>query len=83
MTYNPRKRDKSWHMIQPGLYVDPAGYGHVFPDEIVAELTRRYPEVSWNYETDYALIVHVLRETLRAAGCSGEVQFIQHEREEN
>lgn len=41
-------RDSRWRMIKPGLYVDPNGFGHVFPDEVCAELG--WPYTRENYE---------------------------------
>lgn len=71
-----RKRDSSWTMFKPGLYFDPAGNAHVFPDEVIAELSRLHPEVPWNYDDDYWLILRYYQQEL------GEnVKIIQHIRE--
>lgn len=40
MTYTTR--DSSWEMIAPGLYLDPGGEGHIFPDEVLATLGFPY-----------------------------------------
>lgn len=82
MTYDPAKRDSSWTMIQPGCYIDPAGRGHIFPDEIVAELQRQHPEAGFNFGTaDYDLIVDTCVEMIRAQDPNCRVQFIHHQRE--
>lgn len=49
MTYDPRKRDSTWTMVLPGLYLDPKGAGHIFPDEICAELDIEYTEENHNF----------------------------------
>lgn len=82
MTYDPSKRDSSWTRIQPGCYIDPAGRGHIFPDEIVAELQRQHPEAGFSFDrADYDLIVDTYVEMIRAQAPSCRVQFIHHERE--
>lgn len=72
------KRDSTWMMFKPGLYIDPEGNGHVFPDEIVATLKLLFPEVPWDYEEDYDLIVQVCRDQL---GSDCPIKFIKHTRE--
>lgn len=82
MAYDPLKRDSSWTMVQPGCWIDPAGYGHIFPDEIVAEMQRQHPEAGFNfskedYEGIVATFVHLMRKRNPA------LQFVvaKHERE--
>lgn len=73
MTYKPTRleRDSGWRMIQPGLYIDPDGCGHVFPDEICAEL-------GWPYDAEnYRLIVEALRRILPTGM---PLRIVQHER---
>ena len=70
------KRDASWTMVRPGLYVDPDGYGHVFPDEVIAELKRLYPQIPWSYPEDREAILTVLREQLPDV----ELEFAIHTR---
>ena len=63
------RRDGRWQMIRPGLYIDPEGHGHVFPDEVLATL-------GWPYtKENYDLIVETIRELC------GRVEVIAHERE--
>lgn len=76
------KRDSSWTLIQSGCYIDPAGRGHLFPDEIVAELQREHPEAGFNFSReDYDLIVDTFIAMLRRQVPGCRVQFIHHERE--
>jgi hypothetical protein len=82
MTYDPAKRDSSWTMIQPGCYLDPAGRGHIFPDEIVAQLQTQHPEAGFTFgRDDYDLIVDTYIAELRKLCPECKVQFIHHERE--
>ena len=61
-------RDSFWQMVKPGLWLDPAGLPHYFPDEILAEL-------GWEYNREnYEVVVDVLREL------GAEVQIAAHER---
>lgn len=65
------KRDATWNMVRPGLYVDAAGHGHVFPDEICAEL-------NWPYTPEnYLIIVDAVKRLMSP----GFVQIVAHERE--
>src|SRR6266705_2253072 len=45
---NPVKRESAWRMIQPGLYVDEQGYGHLFPNEVLEEVGLPYSEENYN-----------------------------------
>lgn len=83
MTYDPKRRDSSWTMFQPGCWIDPAGYAYIFPDEILAEMQRQHPEVGFEYtQADYDLVVNAFREMLRRSGHTGDIQFILHTRED-
>lgn len=81
---NIYKRDSSWTMFRPGLYLDPDGNAHVFPDEVIAEMQRLFPEVPWdvNSQADYDLCVRAFQDSLREAGLR-PATFIKHEREQN
>jgi hypothetical protein len=81
MTFDPRKLDSSWTMIQPGCYMDPAGATHLFPDEIVAYLQIMHPECGFRHsKADYDLIVGLfIRELSKKPGMT--VKFIRHERQ--
>jgi hypothetical protein len=82
VTYNPNKRDSSWTMVQPGCWFDPAGYGHIFPDEIVAQLQIDHPEAGFNFSReDYDLIVETFISSLREICPEMNVKFIRHDRE--
>ena len=81
MSYNPLKRDSTWTMVLPGCYIDPGGFGHVFPDEFLAFLSVQHPEAGFdpNSKEDYDLIVNFLAEHFP------EVPFcvVKHDRQEN
>ena len=62
MTYDPAHRDATWQLIVPGCYVDPAGYSHIFPDEILATLGLEYTE------ENYHLVVEVFKEQVLRCG---------------
>jgi hypothetical protein len=82
MSYDPLKRDSSWQMIAPGLYMDPAGYGHIFPDEFLAFLTAEHPEAGFdpNCETDYNLVVQEFQAAMRRQ-CPGiQFKIVKHEK---
>ena len=65
------QRDAGWHMVKVGLYIDPEGFGHVFPDEICAEL-------GWPYtEENYLIIIEGL---LRLLPPGMPLKLIRHER---
>jgi hypothetical protein len=82
MTYDPAKRDSTWTKIQPGCYIDPAGCGHIFPDEIVAQLQIDHPEAAFNFgREDYDLIVETYITMLQAQFADVRVKFVRHERE--
>jgi hypothetical protein len=77
MSYDPTKRDGSWTMIKPGLYVDPYGLGHIFPDEVLAQLQIENPDLGFEFsKEDYDLLLKCFQEL-----CPGlPVKFIRHER---
>lgn len=82
MTFDPTKRDSSWTMLRPGLYLDPAGGGHIFPDEILAYLQITHPEAGFNFSReDYDLLVETFLEMVREQCPQMRVNFIKHERE--
>lgn len=85
MTYNPRKRDPSWRMIQPGLYIDPAGCAHIFPDEVLAMLQALYPASGFDPTSrdDHDLVVKMFKQELATMFPGMPVQMIKHEREQN
>lgn len=62
-------------MVQTGLWLDPDGCGHVFPDEVCAEMGFPYDQ------EHYDLIVQVVREGMAARGIP--VRMIQHVRKED
>lgn len=77
-----KKRDSSWTMIQPGCYVDPEGRGHLFPDEVIAELQRLHPEAAFEYtRADYDLVVEIFLTLMREICPAMRAQFIHHQRE--
>ena len=71
-------RDGSWTMVRPGLYLDRDGYGHVFPDEVIAELKRLYPRMPWSYPEDRELVLRLLRDELPGV----QLEFAIHTRED-
>jgi hypothetical protein len=77
------KRDSTWHMVLPGLYVDPHGYGHVFPDEVIAELQTRYPGIRWNLDEDINVFLDALKEAYAAVRPGYKIEFAMHEREKH
>jgi hypothetical protein len=79
MTYDPRKRDSTWTMIQPGCYLDPAGRSHLFPDEVIAYLQHAYPDAGFEM-SDRAWVAKAFVEMLRKQFPDVEVHFIEHER---
>jgi hypothetical protein len=82
MTYDPMKRDSTWTMIEPGCYIDPAGRGHIFPDEVVAQLQIDHPEAGFDFSReDYDLIVRAAMAMMRAQSPEANIQFVRHERE--
>ena len=86
MTYDPLKRDSSWRMVQPGCYIDPAGHGHLFPDEVLAFLSVAHPEAGFdpNSESDYEMVVKVYAEALRKLAPNIEaIVIVEHEREKH
>lgn len=81
MTYDPLKRDSSWLMVLPGLYIDPAGFGHIFPSEFVAFLAVNHPEAGFDPESksDYDLVVNWVQTNFPDV----PIKFVNHERLEN
>lgn len=81
MSYNPLKRDSSWQLVLPGLYIDPAGFGHIFPDEFVAFLSVAHPEAGFdpNLKSDYDLVVNFMRTNFPDV----PIKFVEHERQDN
>jgi len=81
MTYDPLKRDSTWTMVEPGCYIDPAGRGHIFPDEIVAQLQIEHPEAGFDFtREDYDLIVEAYLSMMRSRFGEVKMQFVRHER---
>jgi len=78
--YDPARRDASWQMIQPGLYVDPAGHGHVFPDEVLAYMQVIYPDAGFHATDpeDLKLVMKVARDLFH--NHKVDVQLIHHHR---
>jgi len=85
MSYDPKKRDSSWHMVQPGCYIDPAGLAHLFPDEIVAYLAVTHPQAGFdvNSKKDYDLVVEIFLDMLRRIDPKLSTRYIRHDREQN
>ena len=85
MSYDPLKRDSSWQMIAPGLYMDPAGYGHIFPDEFIAFLSAEHPEAGFdlNSENDYKLVLQEFQEVMRRKCPGMQFKIVKHEREQH
>jgi hypothetical protein len=85
MSYDPLKRDPSWKMIAPGLYMDPAGYWHIFPDELLAFLSAEHPEAGFDpsCEKDYNLVVQEFQEALRRECPGMQFKIVKHEREQH
>jgi hypothetical protein len=84
MSFDPHKRDSSWTQVQPGCYIDPSGCGHIFPDEIVAQLQIDHPEVGFDFgREDYDLIVETYVAMLKARFSDVHVKFVRHEREQH
>ena len=79
MTFNPLKRDSTWRMVLPGLYFDPAGAGHIFPDEFLAYLALQHPEKGFDptSQEDYDGLVNFLLKTFP----DRKFQIVRHERE--
>lgn len=78
MTYDPHRRDPSWKMVVPGCYIDPAGYGHIFPHEILTELRAKYPQLGFNplSESDYEQVVTIFVKMMRTLNSSAEFKII-------
>lgn len=85
MSYDPLKRDSSWQMFAPGLYIDPEGCGHVFPDELLAYLSVAHPEVGFdpNSEDDYGIVVYEFQEIFRREHPGMPIKIVKHEREQH
>jgi hypothetical protein len=80
MTYDPRKRDSTWAMFQPGCYLDPAGRAHLFPDEVIAYLQHAHPEANFEM-SDRELVVKTFVQAMREVFPDVQIHYIQHERE--
>jgi hypothetical protein len=81
MSYDPMKRDASWTMVRPGLYVDPAGIGHVFPDEVIAQLQIDSPDAGFDFTPeDYDLIVSTVVNLVSSKSPGSWVKFVRHDR---
>lgn len=82
MTYDPLKRDSTWKQVQPGCWIDPAGTGHIFPDEIIAYMKIAHPEVGFEFNReDYDLVVKTYLEILEGQfGDDLKVSIVKHER---
>lgn len=79
---DPAKCYATWTMIKPGCYVDPEGRGHLFPDEVIAELQRQNPKVGFEYtREDYDLVVEIFLTLMREICPQMKAQFIHHQRE--
>lgn len=74
---DPRVRTKDWTMFATGLYTDPDGMVHIFPDEICAELEIPYTEAN------YRMIVETFTQDMpRLLGRDPlRLEIIQHVRE--
>lgn len=85
MSYDPLKRDSSWQMILPGCYIDQAGCGHFFPDELLAFLSAAHPEVGFdpNSKTHYDMVVKICAEQLQQICPGVGIVIAKHEREKN
>jgi hypothetical protein len=84
MIYDKRKRDSTWTLLSPGCYLDPEGYAHIFPDEIIAHLQSEYPEAGFNMsKEDYDMVVKLYMEAIRDRFGEVALQFLKHEREQN
>jgi hypothetical protein len=72
-------------MLAPGLYFDPAGYGHIFPDELLAYLSLAHPEAGFdpNSENDYNMVVWEFEQTLHAMCPGMQFKIVKHEREQH
>lgn len=82
MSYDPLKRDSTWTPLWPGCYIDPAGLGHLFPDEFLAFLSVAHPEAGFdaNSETDYDLVVATYSQVVKEMYPGLEIKIVQHER---
>lgn len=80
MSYDPRRRDSSWAMFQPGCYLDPAGRAHLFPDEVIAYMQHLHPEAGFEM-SDREFVVKAFVDAMRAEFPDVQIHYIQHERE--
>ena len=84
LPYDPLKRDSSWQMIQPGCYLDPEGYGHLFPDEVLAFLSVAHPGAGFDPSSkrDYDMVVEVFSELVRELRPEVKgIVVVRHQRE--
>ena len=77
MTFDPSKRTADWTMLAPGVYLDPAGFSHLFPDEICAHMGIPYTKENWK------MIVETFTEDMpRLLGLKPmKMKLLYHERE--
>jgi len=77
MSYDQHRRGSTWHMILPGCWMDPEGYAHLYPDEVIAQLQRLHPEAGWQYtREDYGRVVKAFMQMLRDQRPDAPVKFI-------
>lgn len=81
-SYDPKTRDSSWQQVQPGCYIDPAGCGHIFPDEILAFLQAMHPEAGFDpcSRDDYDLVIYTYTRMLQRESPGLEIRIMQHQR---
>lgn len=76
MSFDPSVRDpKTWQMLAPGLWIDPAGEAHWFPDEVAAALDIPYTE-----ETYSEIIECIAMMSRMILGEGLEMRLLQHTR---
>lgn len=77
MPHDLHRRTQHWKEIAPGLWLDPEGFVHIFPDEVCAHVGIPYTE------ENYKLVVEVFTEDMpRILGVVPKgFKFIKHERE--
>ena len=76
--FDPRKRTKDWQSVGPGgVYLDPDGFIHIFPDEVCAVLDIPYTR------ENYDMIIETLMIDMpRLFGLEpSKGKLIYHERE--
>lgn len=85
MSYDPLKRDSTWQMVLPGCYIDPAGAGHLFPQEFIAFLSVAHPEAGFDphSKADYDLVVEYMIKLTESIAPDVPIKFVKHELQEN